>query len=182
MILPKPTAWPHAPTHRLCEGGTFFVTVGTYRKELIFLEPERRDAVQRGLLAYAEKFGWHLEAWCVMANHYHFVGHSPPAGAESLSPMLRDLHTILALWVNKLDNTPERKVWHNFYETRMTFETAYLARLHYTHANAVKHGLAKTPNEYPYCSAGWFERTATPAQVKTIYGFKLDRVAVYDEY
>lgn len=31
-------------------------------------------------------------------------------------------------------------------------------------------------------SAAWFERNASPAQVKTIYGFKTDKVNVYDEY
>ena len=33
-----------------------------------------------------------------------------------------------------------------------------------------------------FVTAGWFERTATPAQVKTIYGMKLDSVKVFDEY
>lgn len=37
-------------------------------------------------------------------------------------------------------------------------------------------------NQYPWCSAAWFERTARPAQVKTIYGFKTDSLKVYDEY
>jgi putative transposase len=46
----------------------------------------------------------------------------------------------------------------------------------------VKHKLVPVANQYPWCSAAWFERTATPAQVKTIYGFKTDKVQIYDEY
>jgi putative transposase len=46
----------------------------------------------------------------------------------------------------------------------------------------VKHGLVAVANQYPWCSASWFERTARPAQVKTIYGFKTDKVNVLDEY
>jgi hypothetical protein len=53
---------------------------------------------------------------------------------------------------------------------------------HYTHANAVKHGLVQVANQYPWCSAAWFERMATAAQVKTIYGFKIDQLHVYDDY
>jgi len=50
------------------------------------------------------------------------------------------------------------------------------------HRNPVKHGLVKVANQYPWCSAAWFERTASPAQVKTIYSFKTDKVNVYDDY
>jgi hypothetical protein len=36
--------------------------------------------------------------------------------------------------------------------------------------------------KYPWCSASWFEGTAKPAQVKTIYGLKTDKLKVLDEY
>ena len=96
--------------------------------------------------------------------------------------MLGKLHEKLAKWVNKLDSTPGRQVWHNFRETRLTYEKSYLARLNYTHQNAVKHGLVAVANQYPWCSAAWFERAATPAQIQTIYSFKTERLQVYDEY
>ena len=47
---------------------------------------------------------------------------------------------------------------------------------------AVKHGLVPVANQYRWCSAAWFERTASPAQVKTIYRFKIDRVQVDDDF
>jgi putative transposase len=50
------------------------------------------------------------------------------------------------------------------------------------HRNAVRHGLVRVAADYPWCSASWFERTATKAQVATIYRFKTDRVNVPDEY
>lgn len=52
----------------------------------------------------------------------------------------------------------------------------------YVHHNAVKHGVVRHAADYPWCSAAWFERTATPAQVKTIYAFNTDRVIVKDEF
>jgi putative transposase len=73
-------------------------------------------------------------------------------------------------------------VWHNFRETLLTYQKSYLARLNYVHHNAVKHGLVRVANQYPCCSAAWFERTATPAQVRTIYRFKTDRLQVFDDY
>jgi putative transposase len=176
--------WPHAPLHRLSEQGTYFVTAGTYRKLHHFRGPERLDELQGGLLEAAQQFGWRLEAWAVFSNHYHFVGHSPnhEGGAEGLPRMLGRLHEKTAKWVNGLDNARGRHVWHNFWETRLTYERSYLARLNYTHQNAVKHGLVANASQYPWCSAGWFERTATPTQVKTIYSFKIDTVRVSDDY
>ncbi len=96
--------------------------------------------------------------------------------------MLGLLHEKTAKWINRLDDTPGRQVWHNFWETRLTYEKSYLARLNYVHQNPVKHGLVPVANQYPWGSAGWFERTARPAQVKTINAFKTDKLNVFDEY
>ena len=46
----------------------------------------------------------------------------------------------------------------------------------------MKHRLVPVANQYPWCSAAWFERTATPAQVKTIYAFKAERLQVEDDF
>jgi putative transposase len=135
-------------------------------------------------LKAAQEFGWQLEAWAVFSNHYHFVAHSPAAedDAASLPRRLGFLHERTAKWLNRLDVAPGRQVWFNFRETRLTYEKSYLARLNYVHQNAVKHRLVPVANQYPWCSAAWFERTARPAQVKTVYGFKTDQLKIYDEY
>ena len=96
--------------------------------------------------------------------------------------MLGVLHSRTAGWVNRLDKTPGRQVWHNFWDTRLTYQKSYLARLNYVHQNPVKHGLVAVANQYPYCSAAWFERTASPAMVRSIYRFKIDALSLYDEF
>ena len=178
------TPWPHAPLHRLSAQGTYFVTVGTYLRQHHFRRRERLMVLHRGLLTVCQEFGWTLEAWSVFSNHYHFVAHSPfdQPTAESLPAMLGKLHGTTSAWVNRLDQSAQRQVWYNYRETRLTFEKSYLARLNYTHQNAVRHGLVRVANQYPWCSAAWFERTATAAQVKTIYSFKTDKLDVYDPY
>ena len=96
--------------------------------------------------------------------------------------MLRHLHADTARELNRLDQTPGRQVWHNFRDTKLTFEHSYLARLNYVHQNAVKHGLVPVANQYRWCSAAWFERVATPAQVQTLYSMKTDQVNVPDDF
>ncbi|MBN8246096.1 MAG: transposase [Verrucomicrobia bacterium] len=178
------TPWPHAPAHQLGVGGTFFVTASTYRKEHHFRSARRLAVLHRGLLTVARDFGWRLEAWSVFSNHYHFLGcpaSDSPTG-HSLSAMLGALHSKTAIWINRLDGTPGRKVWFNYRETRITFPRSHLARLSYTHQNPVKHGLVARASLYPWCSASWFERTASPAQVRTVYRFRTDRLEVPDSF
>jgi putative transposase len=183
-MSPGKIPWPHAPEHRLSVRGTYFVTASNYLREHHFAGKARLLVLHRGLLKVAADFGWRLEAWAVFSNHYHFVGHSPEAAdtAENLSQMLGLLHEKTAKWINKLDAAPARKVWHNYRETRLTYEKPYLARLNYTHQNPVKHGLVPVSNQYPWCSARWFERTATSAQIKTIYKFKTSQIKVQDDF
>jgi putative transposase len=177
-------SWPHAPVHELSQHGTYFVTSGTYRKEHHFAGARRLGVLQRGLLSVAEKSGWQIEAWAVFSNHYHFVAHSPRQAidAAGLSVMLQELHTKTAVWINRLEDKPGRKIWHNFFETRLTHQRSYLARLNYVHQNAVRHKLVPVACRYPWCSAAWFERTAPPAMIKTIYQFKTDTISVVDGF
>jgi putative transposase len=173
--------WPHAPIHRLSDVGVFMVTAGTYRKEHFFKGDDRLDLLESSLLRLAKQYGWQLEAWAVFSNHYHFVGRSPMK-AESLKQFIAHLHADTAREVNKLDGTPSRKVWHNFWDTRLTFERSYLARLNYVHQNPGHHKLVPMANQYRWCSAAWFERTCPPATVKTIYSFKINQLKVPDDF
>ena len=178
---PETKPWPHAPVHRLATSGTYFVTASTFGRLPIFKSPGRLGFLEAWLLGLAGDYHWQLEAWAVFPNHYHFVAHSPP-DAGTLRTFLSHLHTASASQMNGNDLQPGRKVWHNFWETRMTYENSYLARLNYVHQNAVKHGLVPVAYQWRWCSAAWFERTATPAQVKTIYSFRTDKMNVFDPF
>jgi REP-associated tyrosine transposase len=178
---PHSKDWPHAPIHRLSERGTYIVTAGTLYKQHHFAGAERLTYLEGILLTLSKDYGWQLEAWAVFSNHYHFVAHGlPECGA--LKAMLKHLHGETSTEINRLDGETERQVWFNFWDTQLTFEKSYLARLNYVHQNAVKHQLVAVANQYPWCSAAWFERTATPAQVTTIYSFGTTKVKLHDEF
>lgn len=177
----SPYHWPHAPLHRLSEHGTFIVTARTLHKEHLFRGRERLDLLESRLLTLAKQYGVHLEAWAVFSNHYHFVGHSTGPDNQ-IKSLISHLHSKTGTDLNTLDRTPGREVWHNFWDTQLTFEKSYLARLNYVHQNAVKHGLVSVANQYPWCSAPWFELTATTAKINTIYSFKIDKLKVHDDF
>ena len=99
-----------------------------------------------------------------------------------MKKFLKHLHADTARELNQIDNEAGRTVWFNFWDTKLTYEKSYLARLNYVHQNPVTHGLVAMANQYQWCSAAWFERTASPAMRKTIYGFKIDKLNVKDDF
>jgi putative transposase len=117
----------------------------------------------------------------VLSNHYHLVAHSPPGSAVSLGEFIQHLHSATTREVNRLDRAPGRtRLWHNYRETHLTLLRGYLARLNYTHNNAVHHGLVAEGAQWKWCSAGAFEQEVTGAWAKTVYSFKYDQIAAED--
>jgi len=173
--------WPHAPVHRFESDGIYIVTAATLHKALLFGDPKKLTLLQHALLSLAKQYQWQLEAWAVFPNHYHFVARRSSESA-SLKTMLTHLHADSARKLNRLDGRSGRRVWFNFWDTKLTNPRSYLARLNYVHQNPVKHGLVAMANQYRWCSAAWFERTVSPATVKTIYSFKTDKLKIYDDF
>ncbi len=175
-------SWPHAPPHDVFSPGMYMVTAGTYLKKPHMGSRKRLRYFCEALLTLAEKHGWEMQAWAVLSNHYHFVARSPDEGKESLAVFLTELHRDTATFLNRIDGTPGRRVWFNYFDTPLTYQKSYFARLNYVNNNAVKHGLVPKAADYPWCSAAWFDNTASPAFRKTIASFKTDTLKIYDEY
>jgi len=173
--------WPHAPVHRVDSRGVYMITAATLHKQKLFASAQQLDLLESELLSLAKKYEWHLHAWAVFANHYHFVARTENE-TPRLSEFLSHLHTSTARELSRMDTVVGREVWYNFWDTKLTYERSHLARLNYVHQNPVKHGLVAVADQYPWCSAEWFERTAAPAVVKTIYGFKIDKLNIADDY
>lgn len=172
---------PHVPIHKLGLDGVFIVTSATLHKESIFNGSEKLSMLESELLTLTKEYYWQLEAWANFSNHYHIIIRNLP-GARELKKLLKHLHANSARKANQLDQLQGRKVWYNYWDTRLTYERSYLARLNYVHQNPVKHGLVPVANQYPWCSAAWFERTASLVTVETIYGLKIDELQINDDY
>lgn len=180
-LPPASRRWPHSPLHMLAGGGAYIVTAGTYLKFPYLNSPGRLDMTLDKLFLCAEKFGWDLQAWAVMSNHYHFVA-IPPLDPSSLRRFIGKMHMSVAKEINLSDGQPGRKIWFQYWESRITYQTSYLARLKYVHQNPVHHGVVGRAVDYPWCSAAWFERGCSPAFLKSLERFKIDRVNVSDAY
>jgi putative transposase len=172
--------WPHGPSHRFTERGTYMVTAATYGKQAIFSARSRLNLLCEMLMKLCLDNAWALQAWAVFPNHYHFIASSD--SPTNLSVTIRRLHSLTARAVNDRDHEIGRKVWFQYWDTLLTSQNSYLARLHYVHENAVHHGIVRRAANYPWCSAGWFERKATAAFRKNVFGIPCDRISVPDVF
>jgi putative transposase len=144
-------SYPHNPPHYFRANSMYMVTGSILYKDLLMAQDHRKEFFLRTLFDRAELLGWSLEAWAVLGNHYHFIAQAPE-DAGTLEKLIRQIHSITAIAINKWDNAPGRKVWYNYWDSCITYEKSYLAGLHYVHTNPVKHRLVNRAEDYPICS------------------------------
>lgn len=107
------------------------------------------------------------------------MGQAWPAARLS-SKSIQRVHLITAKHIGRLDNTSGRRVWYDYWDTCITYETSYLAGLHCVHINPVKHGLVARAADYPFCSYRWFEEQVTSDFRRRVFAQPIDRVQVID--
>ncbi len=173
--------WPHGPKHCFDEAGAYIVTAGTFGKKHILNTPEKRTRFCTLLFRLANKYNWDLQAWAIMSNHYHFIA-TTEAEAQTLKNLVHQLHITSAIGLNKLDGQTGRKVWHQYWDTRINYEKSYYARLHYVNTNPVHHGICDNAEMYEWCSASWLKHNASPAMYNTIMNFKSDQININDDF
>jgi putative transposase len=140
--------WPHAPPHYFTPNATYIVTAATLHRKPLFDSDAKLDLLRDTTFALAKSYALTLQAWAFFRNHYHLVisfEQAPIAHRD----FVRHLHRELAKQLNGVDGTLGRRVMYEFWDTRLTFEKSWLARLNYVHQNAVKHGLGPATKSVP---------------------------------
>ena len=171
----------HNPPHYFVSNAMYMVTGAILHKQHLLSENKRKEFFLQTLFEKASLFGWILEAWAVLHNHYHFIARSPE-DPGTLTKLIQQVHSITAIQINRWDNTPGRQVWHNYWDTCITYEKSYLARIHYVHMNPVKHGLTDNALDYPYCSYKWFVEQGEKTLQQQVFTQPIDRVKIIDDF
>jgi putative transposase len=171
----------HNPPHLFRPGTLYMVTGATLYKKRILNDDPHKALFCRILFERAALLGWELHAWAVLDNHYHFVAQSPE-DPTTLVRLIREVHSISAIELNRLDNAPGRRVWYNYWDSCIDYETSYLARLLYVHLNPVKHGVVENADEYEFCSYRWFLECGESDFRKRVMEQPIDRVRIMDDF
>lgn len=173
--------YPHNPPHYFVPNAIYMVTGAILHNQHLLFEDRRKQIVFDVLLSRSQALDWNIKAWAILHNHYHFIARAPESAA-TLSKLIRQIHSITAIELNKWDQTPGRQVWFNYWDTCITHEKSYFARFHYVHLNPVKHGLVESPIDYPYCSYKWFVEQSDNNFKSLGFDQPIDKVNVFDEF
>ncbi|MBM3335104.1 transposase [Candidatus Sumerlaeota bacterium] len=172
--------WHHSPIHLFIPDATYMVTAGTLEKAHYSRDARLRHLCDQ-LHEVARTHGWHLHAWAVFSNHYHWIGHTE-SDPKSLIRLISHVHTVTAKWVNQQDRCPGRKVWFQYWDKCLTYENSYYARLNYVNQNPVNHGIVPVAELYPYGSAQWFATKADPTYRRKVASYKFDQLRIEDDF
>jgi putative transposase len=117
-------------------------------RQSIFVEAENYIFLLRHVKQYARELQLALIAYGLLPNHYHFLVRQDGAAKAGLLPQLA---------FNRYSKAFNRRYGHSgtLFEGRFKAKPveseAYLLQLcRYIHANPVKHGLVRSPDEWPY--------------------------------
>lgn len=147
--------WPHSPAHLFDFKGTYMVTGSTLRKEHFFKTSVELNLLESQLFELAIKYKWDLEAWALFSNHYHIITKTSQ-DPKTLKQFITHFHANTARELNRLHQQSGRAIWYQYWDTQLSYQNSYMARLHYVMQNPVRHGVIDLAENYPWCSAHWF--------------------------
>jgi putative transposase len=105
-----------------------------------------------------------------------------PEDPTSLPRIITNIHKFSAMRTNKRDGVTGRKIWWNYWDSVITYERSYYARLNYIHFNPVRHGYADHPLNYRFSSYRNFHN-ADPERAETMFKeYPFDQVRVKDDF
>ncbi|MCK4353067.1 transposase [candidate division WOR-3 bacterium] len=143
--------YKHSPPHYFDSNQVYMITAATYQKIPYFKSNPNKSYLLDLLYNKFTQADWKIDAWVILDNHYHLLAQAPH-NASSLSAIIKEIHKFTAIQFNKEDNVAGRKVWWNYWDACITFESSYFARLNYIHYNPVKHGYVATPQDWNFSS------------------------------
>ena len=149
--------YQHNPPHLFRPGAKYIITGATYEKRHWLKSDEAKERLLKSIYIGFNQYRWMLEDWVILDNHYHLMGDAPE-DAKTLSLLINDIHKFIALWIKKNVTEAENAeiIMYNYWDTCITFEKSYFARLNYIWYNPVKHGYVEDAKDWRFGS--YFKR------------------------
>ena len=152
-------------------GGVYFFTLVTYQRQTLLTLPENIQRLRTAFQRERLKRTFDMEAIVILPDHLHTIWRLP-AGDDDFSTRWSNIKRYFSIGCVGVDsNLPsprqskrEKAVWQRrFWEHTISDEQDWRNHLDYIHYNPVKHGLVKSPKNWPYSSfkrcvdKGWYD-------------------------
>jgi putative transposase len=173
--------YKHNPPHLFRPNAKYFITAAVYKKQHLFEDDDVKHCVLEVMFESFTRQCWKIEEWVLLDNHYHLMADAPE-NATTLSRVINNFHRFSALRMKKINQaiTVDR-IWYNYYDTCITFEKSYYARLNYIWNNPVKHGYVERPEDWKFGSY-YFKTDKNDEVRKIMKKYPCDRIRVEDDF
>jgi len=181
------------------------LTAATYRKQKYLKNEQIKTHLMDLIFNKFRKFNWEIDAWVILDNHYHLLLQASK-NAQSLPNIIREIHKFSALFIRKFMECNDgvvakgqnhrfcppknniysknngNKIWWNYWDTCITYERSYFARLNYIHFNPVKHGYVDSPDKWKFSSYCEFCNELGKDAEKIVKNYPFNRIRIKDEF
>ncbi len=143
------------------QGGTFFFTVVTYRRQHILLDEPIRLALRSAVTKVRKTLPFHNDAWVLLPDHMHCIWTLPhndndyPLRWALIKQEVTRVYREACGEVGQLSLSRQKRressLWQRrFWEHQIRDETDFARHVDYIHWNPVKHGLVVRVREWQY--------------------------------
>ena len=126
------------PPHIYQDNSCYFLTAGVAGPRQLLDTGEKRTLVRDILKEEIIELHLQLYAWVILADHYHLLLKTNET--VPIHIFIQRLHSKSAIGLNKLDATPGRKVWYQYWDRFPRNEREFWSYFNYIHINPIKHG------------------------------------------
>ena len=173
-------------------GTTWFFTVVTYQRRHLLCDKVVRTALREAIRKVKVRHPFVIDAWVLLPNHMHCIWTLPEGDSNySLRWKLIKSHVTRECrkYIHHSNDASSAKIrrresaiWQRrFWEHRIRNEKDYSHHMDYLHYNPVKHGLCKSPSEWPHSTlhrlmaegiypGNWAEEVASEFRENDGYG------------
>jgi putative transposase len=145
------------------DGGTYFFTVTTFRRQPFLTDADVRAALRAGIARVRTTHPFIIGAWALLPDHMHAVWTLPPNDRDFSTRWRVIKRTVTQQCRARLHRpewmTPRRALrqqstlWqHRFWEHTVRDELDFERHVNYIHWNPVKHGYVRQVADWPYSS------------------------------
>ena len=144
-------------------GGTFFITIVTYKRFPIFLKPAARTVLSRAWKEVTDRFPFTTDAICLLPEHIHALI-TLPESETNYSIRVREIKRLFTKEYleesgpvsqrnpSRIDKQ-EATIWQRrFFEHTIRDERDLQTHFDYIHFNPVKHGLVEHVRDWEWSS------------------------------
>ncbi len=175
--------YEHNPPHMFIANTKYFITASIYNKIKLLTSEESKLKLLKYIKRSVENYNWKLEDWVILDNHYHLMLESDNF-PESLENIMGSIHRYSAIWINKNVSIPANlnKIWHNYWDKCLTFESSYYTRLNYIWNNPVKHGYVDEPQKWKFGSYFYRYQDEIEYVNKLKMNYPFDNLKIEDDF